>query len=119
MKRSELKDILEDVADNLFNEDPFLQQGGDMVRTGGISYKIDPKAKIGNRITNITLTKSGKKIEANKAYKVAGWSTVGAQSDGEPVWETVEAYLRNIKHIHKVKIDTPDIVGVVGNPGII
>lgn len=119
IKGSELKLILEDVADNLFNEDPFLQQGGDMVRTGGISYKIDPKAKIGERISNIVLSKTGKKIDANKSYRVSGWSTVGAKSEGEPVWETVEKYLKNVKHISKVKIDTPDIVGIKGNPGII
>jgi len=74
-----IKDILEDVADNLFNADPFYQQGGDMVRTGGISYTIDPKAKMGSRITNLQLTKNGKELEASKSYKVAGWSTVGAK----------------------------------------
>lgn len=115
----DIKDILEDVADNLFNEDPFYQQGGDMVRTGGISYKINPKAKMGERISDIVLTKTGEKLDASKSYKVAGWSTVGAQSEGEPVWETVETYLKNVKHISKVKIDTPDIIGVKGNPGII
>jgi len=113
-----VKAILEDVADNLFNEDPFYQQGGDMVRTGGISYRIDPKAKMGNRITNIELA-NGKKLEASKKYKVAGWSTVGSVAPGEPVWETVETYLKNIKHISKnYKIDTPDIIGVKNNPGI-
>jgi len=114
-----VKAILEDVADNLFNADPFYQQGGDMVRTGGISYRIDPKAKMGQRITEITLA-NGKKIEASKKYKVAGWSTVGSVSPGEPVWETVETYLKNLKHIGKdYKIDAPDILGVKGNPGII
>ena len=119
MSGKDIKDILEDVADNLFNEDPFYQQGGDMVRTGGISYRIDPKAKMGERVTDIVLTKTGKKIDASKSYKVAGWSTVGAKSDGEPVWETVEAYLKNVKHIANIKVDTPDIIGVAGNPGII
>ena len=119
MSGKDIKVILEDVADNLFNEDPFYQQGGDMVRTGGISYKINPKGKMGERITDIVLTKTGMKIEANKSYKVAGWSTVGAQSEGEPVWETVETYLKNVKHISKLKVDTPDIIGVAGNPGII
>ena len=114
-----IKDILEDVADNLFNEDPFYQQGGDMVRTGGISYKIDPKAKMGNRISDIQLTKNGKKLEASKSYKVAGWSTVGAKSPGEPVWETVETYLGNVKHIANLRVDTPDIIGVKNNPGIV
>ena len=119
MSGKDIKEILEDVADNLFNEDPFYQQGGDMVRTGGISYRIDPKAKMGERITEIVLTKTGKKIDASKSYKVAGWSTVGAQSEGEPVWETVETYLKNVKHITNVKVDTPDIIGIAGNPGII
>ena len=113
-----IKAILEDVADNLFNKDPYYQQGGDMVRTGGLSYTIDPTKTIGNRITNLQLT-NGKKIEATKKYKVAGWSTVGSKSPGEPVWETVETYLQNIKHIDKgFKVDTPDIIGVKGNPGI-
>jgi sulfur-oxidizing protein SoxB len=119
LKGSDIKDILEDVADNLFNPDPFYQQGGDMVRTSGISYRIDPSKSMGERITNMHLTSNGKAIEANKMYKVAGWSTVGSVSPGEPVWETVETYLRNVKHISKLKIDTPDIVGVKGNPGII
>ncbi|AXH09029.1 thiosulfohydrolase SoxB [Malaciobacter halophilus] len=119
MKGSDIKLILEDVADNLFNKDPFYQQGGDMVRTGGISYKIEPTAKIGNRISDITLTSTGQKIEASKLYKVSGWSTVGAKSDGEPIWETVETYLKSMKHIKKLNVDTPDIVGVKGNPGII
>ena len=113
-----VKDILEDVADNLFNEDPFYQQGGDMVRTGGISYRINPKAGFGKRISNITMTKTGKPLDAKKMYKVAGWSTVGAKSPGEPVWETCETYLKNIKHISNVKLDTPDMIGVKGNPGI-
>ncbi|AXX91629.1 thiosulfohydrolase SoxB [Malaciobacter molluscorum LMG 25693] len=119
MKGSEIKLILEDVADNLFNIDPFYQQGGDMVRTGGISYKINPIEKIGNRISSITLTRTGEKIEPNKLYKVAGWSTVGAKSEGEPIWETVEKYLKNIKHIKSLNVDTPDIVGIKNNPGII
>ncbi len=119
IKGEDIKAILEDVADNLFNEDPFYQQGGDMVRTGGISYRINPTAKMGERITDIVLTKTGEKLDASKSYKVAGWSTVGAKSEGEPVWETVEAYLKNVKHIANVKIDTPDIIGIKGNPGII
>ncbi len=114
-----IKAILEDVADNLFNPDPFYQQGGDMVRTGGISYKINPTAQMGERISDITLTRNGKKLQANKEYQVAGWSTVGAQSPGEPVWETVETYLRSIKHVKNLKVDTPDIVGIKGNPGIV
>lgn len=120
MKGSLVKEILEDVADNLFNEDPFYQQGGDMVRTGGISYRIDPKKKFGERITNIVMTKTGKPMESNKMYKVAGWSTVGSVSPGEPVWETTETYLKNLKHIDasNLKIDNIDMIGVKGNPGV-
>ncbi len=110
--------ILEDVADNLFNPDPFYQQGGDMVRTGGLSYTIDPTKKIGKRITNIK-TLDGKPLDPNKKYKVAGWSTVNAKSPGEPVWETVETYLKNVKHIKELKVDTPEIVGLKDNKGIV
>jgi sulfur-oxidizing protein SoxB len=117
VKGSDIHNILEDVADNLFNEDPFLQQGGDMVRTGGLSYRIDPRQKIGKRITNVELS-NGAKLEANKMYKLAGWSTVGSKSDGEPVWETVSTYLKDHKHIKNLKLETPDIIGVKGNPGI-
>ncbi len=119
IKGSDIHMILEDVADNLFNADPFYQQGGDMVRTGGISYTIDPRQTIGKRITNIRLTKTGKPMDPNKMYKVAGWSTVGSKSEGEPVWETCETYLKNMKHITKIKLDTPDMIGVKGNPGIL
>lgn len=118
MKGKDLKDALEDVADNLFNPDPFLQSGGDMVRTSGISYTIDPTKPMGQRITNLRSTKDGKLIEAEKMYTVAGWSTVNSVSEGEPVWETVETYLSSIKHIKKVKLDVPDFINVKGNPGI-
>jgi len=114
---TEVHAILEDVADNLFHKDPFYQQGGDMVRTGGISYTIDPRQIAGKRITNIRLL-NGKKLEAKKLYKVAGWSTVGSKSPGEPVWDTVETYLQNIKHISNLKVDTPDMIGIKNNPGI-
>ncbi|MDA7847985.1 thiosulfohydrolase SoxB [Sulfurospirillum sp.] len=117
VKGSDLHVILEDVADNLFNADPFLQQGGDMVRTGGLSYSIDPMKNMGKRITNLQLT-NGATIEANKVYKLAGWSTVGSQSEGEPIWDTVETYLTQQKHIKNLQLETPDIIGVKDNPGI-
>jgi sulfur-oxidizing protein SoxB len=113
-----IKNILEDVADNLFNADPFYQQGGDMVRTGGLSYTIDPTQKMGKRISNIK-TLDGKPLDAKKKYKVAGWSTVNSKAPGEPVWETVEKYLKNVKHIKKLKVDTPEIVGLKNNKGIV
>ena len=112
-----LKNILEDVADNLFNADPYYQQGGDMVRTGGITYRIDPAKTFGKRISDITLY-NGQKVDPNKKYKVTGWATTKSKSPGKPVWEIVETYLTNLKHIKHVKVDTPDIIGVEGNPGI-
>jgi len=118
MKGSDIKMILEDVADNLFHEDPFYQQGGDMVRTGGISYTIDPKAPFGKRLSNIRLSKTQKPLEPNKMYNVAGWATVNSKADGEPIWETTEEYLKELKHISKISLDTPDILGIKGNPGI-
>jgi sulfur-oxidizing protein SoxB len=117
MDGATVKMILEDVADNLFNPDPYYQQGGDMVRTGGISYKFDPLGTIGNRLSDITLL-NGQKLDPKKKYKVAGWATVGSKSPGEPIWETVEAYLKAHKHIKELKVDTPELINVKGNPGI-
>jgi len=118
MKGSMVKEVLEDVADNLFNPDPFLQSGGDMVRTGGLSYTIEPKKGFGQRISNLKLT-DGTHIDPNKMYNVAGWSTVNSVSPGEPIWDTVTTYLKDVKHIKNLKLDTPDMIGVKGNPGII
>ena len=109
---------LEDVADNLFHEDPFRQSGGDMVRTGGISYRINPMKPVGKRITNIVMTKTGLPMDPSKKYKVAGWSTVNSIAPGKPIWEVTEEYLKNVKHIANLKVDTPDMVGIKGNPGI-
>ncbi len=119
MSGKNIKEALEDVADNLFNPDPFLQSGGDMVRTSGLAYTIDPTKPMGKRITNLRSTKDGKLIEATKMYNVAGWSTVNSVSTGEPVWETCETYLRDIKHVKNLKVDTPEMINVKGNPGIV
>jgi sulfur-oxidizing protein SoxB len=108
---------MEDVADNLFNADPYYQQGGDMVRVGGIEYTIDPTRKIGQRISNMTM--KGKPVEAGKTYIVAGWAPVAEGATGEPVWDVVARYLRDVKVIKGVKLNTPKIVGVgKNNPGI-
>ena len=117
MKGSDLKLILEDVADNLFNPDPYYQQGGDMVRVGGLDYVCDPTQSIGYRISDMTLD-DGEKVEARKSYKVAGWATVNAQSAGPPVWEVVAEYLRDRGSARIVKLNTPKLVNVEGNPGI-
>lgn len=89
----QLKDILEDVCDNLFNKDPFFQQGGDMVRVGGMSYACAPKKAIGNRISQMQLA-TGEKIEAEKAYIVAGWASVNENVEGPPVYELMEDYIK-------------------------
>jgi sulfur-oxidizing protein SoxB len=111
-----IKTILEDVADNLFNPDPYLQQGGDMVRVGGLQYTLDPNAKTGSRISDMRL--DGSPIEANKTYKVAGWASVQEGVQGEPVWEIVAKYLREQKIIKPRKLNNPTIKGISGNPGM-
>jgi sulfur-oxidizing protein SoxB len=112
-----IKTIMEDVADNLFNADPYYQQGGDMVRVGGIEYTIDPTKKIGERISNMML--KGQAVDPNTVYKVAGWAPVGEGVTGEPIWDVVAAYLRDKKTIKGVKLNTPKIVGAgKKNPGI-
>jgi sulfur-oxidizing protein SoxB len=117
MKGSEIKAILEDVSDNLFNKDPYYQQGGDMVRVGGLDYVCEPGAGFGKRISNMTLD-DGSKIEANKSYVVSGWATVGSKAPGEPIWETVAKYLRDQKTVKIKKLNTPKLVGVKDNPGL-
>jgi sulfur-oxidizing protein SoxB len=111
-----IKTILEDVADNLFNPDPYLQQGGDMVRVGGLQYAIDPNATMGQRISDMRL--DGRPIEADKTYKVAGWAPVAEGAQGEPVWEVVARYLRAQKVVKPRRLNLPTIRGVAGNPGI-
>ncbi len=117
MSGEDLKLILEDVSDNLFNDDPYYQQGGDMVRLGGLDYAIDPLAGAGERISSMQLD-NGEKIEAGKKYKVAGWATVGSQSPGAPVWDVVAEYLRSSGTATISKINTPKLVNVEGNPGL-
>jgi len=117
MSGEELKLILEDVCDNLFNEDPFYQQGGDMVRVGGMNYSCEPGATMGSRITDMRLD-SGEPIDAARSYKVAGWATVGSQSPGAPVWDVVAAYLRDQKTVRIERVNTPRLINVGGDPGV-
>src|SRR5471030_792601 len=93
MTGERLKDILEDVADNLFNPDPYYQQGGDMVRCGGLGYAIDVSKTIGSRISGMTHLKSGKPIDTKREYTVAGWASVNEDTQGPPVWDLVERYV--------------------------
>jgi sulfur-oxidizing protein SoxB len=114
-----IKTILEDVCDNLFNPDPYYQQGGDMVRVGGMTYTCAPKAKIGKRIQDMRLR--GKPIEARKIYKVAGWAPVAEaarEAGGQPIWDVVETWLKAKKVIATPKPNLPRIKGMDGNQGI-
>ena len=117
MSGATIKTIMEDVADNLFNPDPYLQQGGDMVRVGGMTYSINPKAAMGARIQDMRL--SGKPIDAAKTYKVAGWAPVAEGAKGEQVWDVVAQWLRDGKIVKPRKLNAPRIVGMDGNPGIL
>jgi S-sulfosulfanyl-L-cysteine sulfohydrolase len=114
-----IKDILEDVADNLFNPDPYYQQGGDMVRVGGLQYACEPGAAMGRRIAAMRLR--GKPIEADKTYRVAGWAPVSEQSraaGGEPIWDVMERYLRAQKVVRRRVPNMPLLRGVAGNAGL-
>lgn len=112
-----LKLILEDVADNSFNPDPFYQQGGDMVRVSGMSYAIEPSQTMGSRISEMRL-ENGELIEAEKTYSVAGWATVGEVSPGPPVWDMVADFLRTKQTVTVDKVNKPQIKIKDGNPGI-
>jgi S-sulfosulfanyl-L-cysteine sulfohydrolase len=121
MSGETIKTILEDVADNLFNPDPYYQQGGDMVRVGGLSYTMTPGEKMGSRISGMRI--GGKPVEAGKTYKVAGWAPVAeeaAKAGNKPVWELVEAWLKGQGggRVKARKINTPSLVGMKGNPGL-
>jgi sulfur-oxidizing protein SoxB len=94
-----IKTILEDVADNLFNPDPYYQQGGDMVRVGGLGFVVRPDAPMGNRITDLTLSRTGERIDHRKNYIVAGWGSVNEGTEGPPVWDVVARHLGRQKTI--------------------
>lgn len=112
MSGETIKAILEDVADNLFHPDPYYQQGGDMVRVGGLAYTIDPSKKIGSRISNMTLVKTGQLIEASKEYTVSGWASVNEGTEGPPVWDVVADYIRDRKVIEQPDSQLVKVVGV-------
>ena len=106
-----IRTILEDVADNIFNPDPYYQQGGDMVRVGGLSYAIDVTKPIGERISEISLTEGGQAIEAGKSYTVAGWASVNEGTEGPQIWDVLEAHVRKIG---TVKLEPNNTVRVSG-----
>jgi len=117
MTGEQIKLILEDVCDNLFNPDPFYQQGGDMVRVGGMNYVCEPLAGPGQRISNMTL-EDGTLVEAGKNYRVAGWGTVGSVAPGPPIWAVVATYLKDQKVARIRKLETPKLKGIGTNPGL-
>jgi S-sulfosulfanyl-L-cysteine sulfohydrolase len=115
MTGAQLKAVLEDVADNLFNPDPYYQQGGDMVRVGGMDYACEPAAAAGSRISEMTLD-DGTPVEAGNRYRVAGWASLEPQA-GKPVSEVVAAYLRSEKTVRLARRNRVLLKGVAGNPG--
>lgn len=119
MSGATIKTILEDVADNLFNPDPYYQQGGDMVRVGGLQYTIDPAAGMGKRITDMRL--AGKPLEAGKTYKVAGWAPVAEEAreaGGAPIWDVMAQWLRSTREVSARPLNLPRVRGMEGNAGI-
>ena len=120
MTGEQIKAVLEDVCDNLFNPDPYYQQGGDMVRVGGLEYTCEPNASMGFRIQDMRL--DGKLLDAGKTYKVAGWAPVSEAArdkGGEPIWDLVARHLRAEKVIKVTTPNVPKLKGVAGNPGMV
>ncbi len=114
-----IKIILEDVCDNLFNPDPYYQQGGDMVRVGGLRYACEPNARMGARISDMSL--DGRPLEASKKYRVAGWAPVSEQAKaagGEAIWDLMARYLRGRKLVAPVRLNLPQLKGMQGNAGM-
>ncbi len=121
MTGAQLLNVLEQVADNLFDPDPYLQSGGDMVRIGGMDYTIQPDKPLNQRITDARLD-NGERIDPNKTYKVAGWAVVNRTPEGRLMWDVVRDYIVNHKSKDQIlrlaKINHPKLVGVSNNPGI-
>jgi sulfur-oxidizing protein SoxB len=115
MTGSQIKDVLEDVCDNLFNPDPYHQQGGDMVRVGGFVYTCTPAESVGRRVSDLRLD-NGRAVEAGKSYKVAGWASVNGQQ-GMPVWDVLARHLRSGKTPARNSFGVT-LRGVDDNPGM-
>jgi len=111
MTGARLKEIMEDVADNLFYPDPYYQQGGDMVRVGGLSYTIDIGKPGGQRISDMTLLRTGKPLEAQREYTVAGWASVNEGTEGPPIWDVVASYLQRTKVVAPKELANVRVVG--------
>ncbi|MEC7258349.1 MAG: thiosulfohydrolase SoxB [Pseudomonadota bacterium] len=107
-----LKIVLEDVADNIFNPDPYYQQGGDMVRTGGLGYRIDVSQPQGARISDMTRLATGAPIEASASYVVAGWASVNEGTEGPPIWEVVENHIRELRAVRVAPNTSVEVTGI-------
>ena len=116
LQGSVIKDILEDVADNIFNPDPYMQQGGDMVRTSGLRYDISPRNNIGKRITNLKLS-NGNRIMPNRNYVISGWASVNRIETGKPIWEITKEFLQNSKLYTSSNNENIRIIGESDNLG--
>ncbi len=112
-----IKTVLEDVCDNLFNPDPYYQQGGDMVRVGGLTYTCEPNAEMGQSHPRHAPERRADRCRAS-TYKVAGWAPVAEGATGEPVWDVVETWLKAKGTVAPRKLNLPKLVGVQGNAGL-
>ena len=117
MSGEQIKLILEDVADNLFNLDPYQQQGGDMVRVAGVEYSLDPMAPVGERLRDLR-TRDGAALDPKRRYKVTGWGVVGSVAPGPPVWDIVKNWLLSRKEVNLATLNQPRLLNVENNPGI-
>jgi sulfur-oxidizing protein SoxB len=111
MTGAQIKNVLEEVADNIFHPDPYFQAGGDMVRVGGIGYAIDVSKPLGRRISDLTLLKNGKPVEADRTYAVAGWASVTQDVEGPPVWDVVAKYVSSAKTVRFEQNATVKVFG--------
>jgi S-sulfosulfanyl-L-cysteine sulfohydrolase len=112
MTGARLKEVLENVADNLFNPDPYYQQGGDMVRVGGVSYTIDVSKGMGNRIGDLTLLRTGQRLDPAKEYAVAGWASVNEGTEGPPIWDVVTSHIRKKRTVAPRETGRVRVVGI-------
>ena len=107
-----IKELLEDVCDNIFNPDPFFQQGGDMVRVGGLTYTCSPKNEIGKRISNLRMVSKDKPLEASKKYIVGGWGSINPNVEGPPIYRLLENYISNKKVLTKNNLNAVNVKGM-------
>jgi sulfur-oxidizing protein SoxB len=116
MTGADIKAMMEDVCDNLFNPNPYYQQGGDMIRVGGMNYACAPNKLIGHRITDMVLD-NGQTVEATKTYKTVSWASVSLPQTGKPIWDVVAANLKRKKTVKITKPNMVKLIGIAGNPG--